>query len=85
MLDSLALAHPVQGYNARFHAVSIADTGPKAVRLLDRAHDQKASRTSTPVRYLEGWAKAISHPCEPVHRSMSAEPVKRSPHSTLGE
>jgi hypothetical protein len=58
MLDSLALAHPVQGYNARFHAVSIADTGPKAVRLLDRAHDQKASRTSTLDRYLEGWAEA---------------------------
>jgi hypothetical protein len=58
MLDSLALAHPVQGYNARFHAFSIADTGPKAVRLLDRAHDQKASRTSTLVRYLEGWAEA---------------------------
>jgi hypothetical protein len=63
MLDSLALAHPVQGYNARFHAFSIADTGPKAVRLLDRAHDQKASRTSTLDRHLEvgprpTWARS---------------------------
>jgi hypothetical protein len=58
MLNSLALAHPVQGYNARFHAFSIADTGPKAVRLLDRAHDQKASRTPSLDRDLEGWAEA---------------------------
>jgi hypothetical protein len=62
MLHSLALAHPVQGYNARFHAVSIADTGPNVVQFLDRARDQKASLTSPLDRCREGWAKAISHP-----------------------
>jgi hypothetical protein len=72
MLDSLALAHPFQGHKAHHHAGCIADTGP-------------ASLTSPLDRCREGWAKAISHPCEPVHRPISAEPVKRSPHSTLGE
>jgi hypothetical protein len=52
MLDSLALAHQVQGYNARFHAVSIADTGPKVVRLLDRAHHYAAAPTPAMVESM---------------------------------
>jgi hypothetical protein len=65
MLHSLALAHPFQGHKAHHHAGCIADTGPNVVQFLDRARDQKASLTSP--HYREGWAKAISHPCELVH------------------
>jgi hypothetical protein len=72
MLHSSALAHPFHGYNAHHHAGRIADTGPIVVQFLDRARDQKASLTSPLDRCREGWAKAISHPCEPVHRRMSA-------------
>jgi hypothetical protein len=76
MLDSLALAHPVQGYNARFHAVSIADIGSKAVRVLDRARDQKASLTSPLDRCREGWAKAISHPVSKFTGRSALSPLK---------
>ena len=58
MSHSLAVARSFEGHNTPSHAVRIADAGSKVVQFLDRARDQKQSRTSPLARYLEGWAEA---------------------------
>jgi hypothetical protein len=58
MLHSQALAQVFQGHNANCRAIRIADAGPNVVQFLDRARDQKTSRTSPLDCYLEGWADA---------------------------
>jgi hypothetical protein len=57
MLHSPALARPFQGQEVHGHAICVADAGPSMVQFLDRARDQKASRTLPLDRYLQGWAE----------------------------
>src|SRR6266436_4494777 len=47
-----------QALEVRRQSVRLYDGGPKVVQFLDRARDQKASRTSLLDRYVEGWAEA---------------------------
>jgi hypothetical protein len=58
MWHSRALAHAFQGDDAHYRAIRIADAGPNVVQFLDRARDQKTSRTSPLDCYLKGWAEA---------------------------
>jgi hypothetical protein len=58
MLHLQTHTHPFQGRNAPSYPASIGEAGLDVMQSLDRALDQKPTRTSLLDRYRKGWTEA---------------------------